>query len=140
MCKVAECVIAGFLAAAACQDWRTKKVSCLLLSVMTVVTLGMQFLIIKENLLSILGGAAVGALFFLLSKSTREAVGYGDSWVILLLGIFLGGKDVLQVVLWAALFSSVFSIIYCIRHGFRGKQTVPFIPCLAAAYIGVVFL
>lgn len=140
MCKVAEIVVLLFLLIAAYKDWKTKRISVLFLFVMSVVMLGIRLLIIEESLLSTLGGVAIGIVFFMFSKCTKESVGYGDSWLILLLGIFLGGKRVLEVVLIAMLFSGVFSIVHCMRHGWDRKQTIPFIPSLAAAYIGVVFL
>lgn len=140
MCKVAEIVVLLFLLIAAYKDWKTKRISVLFLFVMSVVMLGIRLLIIEESLLSTLGGVAIGIVFFMFSKCTKESVGYGDSWLILLLGIFLGGKRVLEVVLIAMLFSGVFSIVHCMRYGWDRKQTIPFIPSLAAAYIGVVFL
>ena len=43
------------------------------------------------------GGAAVGAGFLLLSKVTGEGIGYGDSWGILVLGLYLGLWKLLEV-------------------------------------------
>lgn len=140
MCRVAELVTALFLIIAAYKDWRTKRVSCVLLAVMAVVILGMRLFIIEESLLSTIGGIAIGVVFLTLSKCTGEAVGYGDSFLIFLLGIALGGKEALETVFIAMLFSCVCSIFYSIRHGWNRKHTIPFIPFLAAAYIGVVFL
>lgn len=140
MCKVAEVVVALFLAIAAYKDWRTKRISCLFLLVMSIVILGMRLFIIEESLSATLGGVAIGIVFFVLGRCTKESVGYGDSWMILLLGIFLGGKRVLETVFWAAFFAGLFSLAHCIRHGWNRKRTIPFIPFLVAAYIGVVFL
>ncbi len=140
MRKVAETVVLLFLMIAAYKDWKTKRISVLFLFVMSVVMLGIRLLIIEESLLSTLGGVAIGVVFFALSKCTKESVGYGDSWLILLLGIFLGGRRVLEVVLIALFFSGMFSIVHCMRRGWNRKQTIPFIPSLTVAYIGVVFL
>ncbi len=140
MCRIAELVIALFLIIAAYKDWRTKRVSCFFLVVMFLVILGMRLFIVEESLLSTIGGIAIGAAFLVLSKCTGESIGYGDSFLIFLLGIFLGGRKVLETVFVAMLFSCVFSIIYSIRYGWRRKHTIPFIPFLAAAYIGVVLL
>lgn len=140
MCRVAEIVVSLFLMIAAYKDWRTKRISVLFLFVMSVVMIGIRLLIIEESLLSTLGGVAIGVVFFMLSKCTKESVGYGDSWLILLLGIFLGGKRMLEIVFWAAFFAGLFSLAHCIRYGWSRKQTIPFIPSLAVAYIGVVFL
>ncbi len=140
MCRIAELVTGLFLIIAAYKDWRTKRVSCVLLAVMFLAILGMRFFMVEEGVLSTIGGIAIGAVFLALSKCTKESIGYGDSFLIFSLGIFLGGRKVLETVFVAMLFSCVFSIIYSIRHGWRGKHTIPFIPFLAAAYIGVVLL
>lgn len=140
MCKIAELAAAGFLAAAAYKDWKTKTISGRFLLVMSAAMIGMRLFIIEESLLSTLGGALIGAGFFLVSKCTGEAVGYADSWMILLLGIFLGGKKTAAVVCLALFFAALVSIVRCVGCGWNKKQTIPFIPPLAAAYVGVIFL
>ena len=40
-----------------------------------------------------LGGGLIGMIFIGISKITREAIGYGDSLAILILGIYLGVWD-----------------------------------------------
>ena len=140
MCRIAEVLAALFLIIAGYRDWKTKRISCLLLSVMTIAIIVMRFAVVKDTIWSTLGGVAIGMFFFALSKCSKESVGYGDSWLILLLGIFLGGKTLLEVVLVATFLAGLFSLAYCIRHGWNKKQTIPFVPFLAAAYIGVVFL
>lgn len=140
MCKIAEIFVAVLLIVAAYKDWKTKRISSWLLFGMSVVILGTRLFIIEESLLSTAGGIVIGIMFFVLSKCTKESVGYGDSWLILLLGIFLGGRRVLELVLLATLLAGLFSLVRGIRHGWNRKQTIPFVPFLAAAYIGVMFL
>ena len=57
MCKVAEIVVSLFLMIAAYKDWRTKRISVLFLFVMSVVMLGVRFLIMirvsKDTLFNI---------------------------------------------------------------------------------------
>lgn len=140
MCQIAEILVALFLLIIGYKDWKSKQISCLLLAAMTVAIIALRFIVVKDTIWSTLGGVAIGIFFLALSKCTRESVGYGDSWLISLLGIFLGGKTLLEIVLLATFFASLFSIIYCIRRGWNKKYTVPFVPFLAAAYIGVMFL
>ena len=44
-----------------------------------------------------LGGGLIGMIFIGISKITREAIGYGDSLAILILGIYLGVWGLLEV-------------------------------------------
>ena len=58
-----------------------------------------------DDLAGICAGIGVGVLFLLVSKVTEEAIGYGDSVAIMILGEYLGFWKVV-VVLAAAFFTS----------------------------------
>lgn len=140
MCGIEEGVMALFLVAVGYRDWRTKQISCLTLFVMAVLVIVLRVTMVEDTIWSTLGGVAVGMGFFFISRYSRESVGYGDSWLILLLGVFLGGKTLVEVVLVAAFLASLFSIVYGIKCGWNKKRTIPFVPFLAAGYIGVMLL
>lgn len=61
-----------------------------------------------ENLVGICAGIGVGVLFLLVSKVTEEAIGYGDSVAIMILGGYLGFWKVVGVL--AAAFLQVESV------------------------------
>ena len=140
MCKIGYVLIALWMMVVAYRDLRTKQISCLALLVMSFFVLVFRIVLVKDTIWSTLGGVLVGAGFFLISKWSKEAIGYGDSFLILLLGIFLGGKILLEVVLFATLLASVFSLGVCMIRGWNKKYTIPFAPFLTLAYMGVVFL
>ena len=71
-----------------------------------------------------LAGAAVGVGFLWISKVTDEAFGYGDSILIIALGLFLG--------LWL---SAIFSMVMMKRQNFQRTTTMPFVPFFGAAYV-----
>lgn len=121
-------------------DIRKKEIPVVSLILMSVSLLILRIFVLNTTWEATLGGIVVGVLFFAISRLTREAIGYGDSWVILFLGICLGGVVTIQILFWASFMTSVFSIIKCIRHGWNRKQTLPFLPFLTVAYIGVVML
>lgn len=81
-------------------------------------------------------GAAVGAVFLLISKITEESFGYGDSILIIIMGGFIGFWDILALLMAAFMMAAVFSLILLIRGRFRRKDSFPFVPFLTAAYIG----
>lgn len=140
MCEIGNVLVALLLGVVAYRDWRTKQISCLALVAMSILVLVLRIVLVEDTVWSTLGGMAVGAVFFLISKCSEESVGYGDCFLILLLGIFLGGKALIEVVLTATLLTSLFSIGVCMIRGWKKKYTIPFAPFLALAYIGVVFL
>lgn len=81
-------------------------------------------------------GAAAGAVFFCISKVTKEAFGYGDSILIVMIGSFLGFWNVLSLLIAAFLMAAVFSVFLLVKRGFGRKDSFPFVPFIAAAYIG----
>lgn len=87
-----------------------------------------------------IGGIVVGVVFLLVSRFTEEALGYGDSWIILLLGIYLGLWDVLWLLSIAFMLSGVVAAVVLFRHSWSRKAAFPFIPLLAVSYIGVMYL
>lgn len=140
MCEIGKIIVAFVLGAVAYRDWRTKEISCLALIGMSILVLLLRIAFVEDTVWSTLGGAAIGAGFFLISKCSRESIGYGDCFLILLLGIFLGGRTLMEVMLVAALLLGLFSIGLCIVWGWKRKQTIPFVPFLSLAYVGVVLL
>ena len=76
--------------------------------------------------------AGVGVLFLLVSKVTEEAIGYGDSVAIMILGGYLGFWKVVGVLAAAFFISGVCSVILAFR---RRVKTMPFFPFLTLGYI-----
>lgn len=81
------------------------------------------------------GGVGVGILFLLLSRCTREGIGYGDSLAILVLGIYLGFWGLLEVLAGAFFLLLPVGILCLIRNRMSRKKTIPFYPFLAAGYL-----
>lgn len=82
----------------------------------------------------VLAGAGVGAIFLVISRITREGFGYGDSLLIVIMGIFLGLWNLLGVLLGAFLFSAAFAVIFLIYKGPDRKAGYPFVPFLLISY------
>lgn len=140
MCKIADCIIAVILVAAGYKDWKTKQVSLRMLLLLGIAVVILRIAVVEDTAASTIGGILIGILFLGISKVTEESIGYGDSWLIVSLGIYLGGKTLLGVVLGACICASIFSLLTCLRRGWNKKYTIPFVPFLAVAYLGVVFL
>lgn len=85
-------------------------------------------------------GGTVGILFLIISRSTGEAFGYGDSILILVMGSFLGFWNILSVLTAAFLLAAVFSAVMMAAKGFTRKSAFPFVPFLTAAYLGGILI
>ncbi len=83
----------------------------------------------------ILGGVLTGGAFLLLSRVTREGIGYADSALILILGIYLGLWQLLEVLAGAFFLLLLAAIpLLAVRHMSR-TCTLPFLPFLTGGYL-----
>lgn len=82
-----------------------------------------------------LAGAATGVVFIGVSKVTEEGFGYGDSILILVLGIYLGFWNLLGVLLGAFFLSAGFAVIALYFRMFNRNTGYPFVPFLCTSYI-----
>ena len=140
MCKIADVILLILLGACALIDWRKRELPLALLLITSVAVVVLFLFCNTESVISRLGGMLIGALFFGISKWTKEAIGYGDSWLILLLGIYLGSRKLLQVLFVASLAAGLCSLFFLWKRRWKRSATIPFVPFLTAAYMGVVFL
>lgn len=101
------------------------------LSVLYVVCSGREYWYLH------LAGAGVGLFFLLVSKITKEAIGYGDGWMICILGTFLGISDLLEVLAAAWLLLSMTAMI-CLVKKWSRKTAFPLVPFLMTGYVFVV--
>ena len=79
MAEVSHIVCMGILILASAIDIKYRKIPVWILSGIIVAAFFYQSLWGGEDVVLIAGGAAVGAAFLLISRVTKEAVGYGDS-------------------------------------------------------------
>ncbi len=140
MFEVEKILFAFYLIVLSVMDIRKRKLSLkflmsgLLLSVTACLTGS------ENTWIEILGGAAVGGVFIIISRITEESFGYGDSILILIMGCFLGFWNLIYVLMAAFSLAAVMSVFLLISRKFSRKSAFPFVPFLTAAYIGGVIL
>lgn len=139
MCEVVNGMMACFLGMAAYTDIKRRVISVRLLKLLTVFSV-LIVILRQENLWNTLGGMGIGILFLLISKCSREQIGYGDSWLIFVLGIYVGAKNLIWILFAASFGAGIFSMFFCMVHKWNRRYSIPFIPFLAAAFLGVVML
>ena len=114
MCELSQGVWIVYLTCLSLIDIWTRKIPIWLLGAGGVMAIVMQ----KSKRLKgasispilIVSGAAVGIVFLGISNITREAFGYGDGIVILIMGICLGLRDLLIVLMISFLGASLIAI------------------------------
>lgn len=88
---------------------------------------------------AILAGVLPGCVCLMLSRISQEALGYGDSMLILVIGISLGLERCMTLVCWAFILSGIWALILLVVRRIGRKREMPFVPFLLIGY-GVMML
>ena len=137
---ICQCIFLVYIAALAVMDFKYRKLPLkTLLSGLFIAAAGCLCGREISPVLLATGGC-MGIVFLLISRVSGESFGYGDSILILIIGIFLGFWNLMYLLLGAFSMAAVFSAVMMIKHRFNRKSSFPFVPFLAAAYIGVMFI
>lgn len=118
-------------------DMKYRTVSRSMLALGSVLAAGYCLLFCKNNIWLNLGGLLVGLLFVLVSKVTREGLGYGDSWLFCVLGLYLGTWNLLELLVVAWTGTAVAAMIILAAHKYRREASFPMVPFIAAGYVAV---
>ena len=135
MWEISQVFCMGILLSLSVIDIRFRRIPVDILVMASIAALVYQGITRQADLWMAAGGAGVGILFLLVSKVTREGFGYGDSWAILALGIYLGLWGVLDVLAGTFCLLAAASLICLTAKKMSRKHTIPFIPFLAAGYL-----
>jgi len=135
MCEVEQIVGVLFLMISACHDFKTYKIPIWLLVIATMATLSIR-VIYEGDWWVYMAGLLLGGVFLLISKVTAEAFGYGDSALIMILGMLVGIWQVILVLIIAFATAAIFGAIVLIKKGMSKKQRFPFSPFLLIGFLG----
>lgn len=115
-------------------DIRTHRIPRWLLWIGIIATIFLKGFYKNISIALIGMGIGIGILFCTISKLTEETLGMGDSYLITILGGFVGAWNLLYILAYAFLFSAGYSAILLIRKKFNKNIQIPFVPFLMAAY------
>ena len=88
----------------------------------------------------ILSGIGYAAVFMMISRMTRSAIGIGDAFITGVIGLYLGFFHALIVVFYAFLLGGLISIILFLMKKVSRQTTLPFVPFLTAGFIVSILL
>ena len=87
---------------------------------------------------SLAGGMALGAVLFLGSLFTKEAVGKGDGLLLCAIGVWLGFSQSLRLLFFASILSAAAALFLLLAAKKERTQRIPFVPFLLGAYLIVL--
>lgn len=121
-----------FLAVCAVFDGLYRQIPLLVvwLGMLTAVCLQIYGVMGETGLPAVAVSLLPGAGFFLLSFVSGEKVGYGDGWVLLMIGLFSGAYRCFLILLIGLLTESVVAIILLAFRKVQRDKEIPFSPFL----------
>ena len=140
---VESVIIIIFLMFGSVWDLRKKCVPIMYLYAGGIVALGYLFAksLFMRNAdiwLCALCGAGCGLFCLFLSYVSKEQIGYGDGWIVGIVGMLSGIKIVLAVFVTAMFGLAIFSLILLAFKKGNRKTELPFVPFLLFGYVFVI--
>lgn len=140
MCEIGNGFMLLFLGVCSLKDLKTRRIPTYLLVTCSIILFLSLFVDTGRKIPDTIEGICIGTLSCMISRYTKEAIGYGDSWIILLLGAYLGGKKLLELLLLAFFLAGIVSFGILVRKKWKRDCVIPLVPFLTIAYIGVVYI
>lgn len=88
-----------------------------------------------RNLGSLLLAFIPGILLLLFSKITKEMIGYGDGFVLLVMGCYLSWRRVTSILFLAFGTAGIAALILLLFFKKKGNYRMPFVPFLFLAFL-----
>lgn len=83
----------------------------------------------------IIKGVLIGVLLIVVSLVTRGQIGFGDGLLFVVLGIFIGGNDNLNLLMLSLLLCAAAAGMLFVTKQLKGKDRLPFAPFVLCANI-----
>lgn len=130
-------VITIFLILSTLIDLRKKEVNISLCISVALVGLIYEIFISKTDILSIILGILPGIFLMLTSIVTNEEIGKGDAAILSTIGIFLGLKKTILVLIYALFSTIIIGVILLLIRKKNKKYKIPFVPFILFSYIAL---
>lgn len=136
MLEIIKIIVLGvFLLIEGIRDLQKHKVSMITVMIAGILGVIFQFGIIQENGLKIIGGILIGIVLLSLAKITREKIGYGDGWIFVVTGIYLGFHSNMYLLLLSLFLASLVSICLLVFKKVNKKTELPFVSFVLPSYL-----
>ena len=135
MWKISEIVSLGILSTLAVSDIRKREIPVYAVWCSGILSAIYYLTGERKSMWLLAGGVLVGICFLIISRITREGIGYGDSLAILVLGSFLGFWNILTVMAFTFFLMLCVLIPVLWKKKMSRTYTLPFLPFLAAGYL-----
>lgn len=132
---IGRIVCFGFLAGFTVSDIRFRKVSTSWLAMGGVMAAVYCLVFQREQWILSAMGLLTGALFILISRLTGEGIGYGDSIMISILGLYLGIWSLLEMLVITWCLVAIAAMIILVKKKYARKAAIPLMPFIMMGYV-----
>lgn len=120
-------------------DWRYRQIPIAV--TLAGGVMGLLLSMMRErSLMDLCMGMVPGLVCLGLGWITREAIGYGDGFLLCAMGMYKSLEDIVGIILLASSLAGVFGmalIIFCKK---KGKDQIPFVPFLLVGSVVYMML
>ena len=134
--KIAKLAGLFFLGFGAAQDIKYQKISTEYLLAGSCAAILYRALFGRMHWSVWVAGLGCGIVFLMISKWSQEGIGYGDSWMILNMGIFLGIWNLLGMLMLAFLVAVMAAGAGLWSGKWKRTTRMSFYPFLLIGYLG----
>lgn len=131
---ISRIVCMGMLTGLSVTDLKCRRISGSMLILGSALAAGYMLFAGRNHIWLALEGLLAGFIFVLVSKVTREQLGYGDSWLLCILGVYLGIWNFLELLFTAWMAVALAAIIVLVTHRCRRGTALPMVPFIAVGY------
>lgn len=127
-----EILLFGFLGICAVCDGMEKKIplAVVWMGIITAIVLHIQGMMENQSWLTVALSVLPGVLFWMLSFVTNEKVGYGDGWLLVMIGIFIGLWKCFLILLVGLIAESLVVLVLLVVGRISRNRQIPFAPFL----------
>lgn len=137
---IASCTLLGMLGICSYEDIKQKEIHCMTVLIFGVAGILLHLYQREISIYSLLFGVLVGIAIMFFSALSGGMIGMGDGLVLSVTGIYLGGSKNTELLIIGLLLAAVVSLVLVVFKKRTRKDTIPFIPYLLAAYMGMLIL
>ncbi len=125
----------GLLGICTMEDIQEKQIHMAILSFFGAVGVICHIIHPSRSIQDLLGGMAVGGGLWIISLISRERIGQGDAFLIMVTGIYLGFWQNFIVLWGATLLAGVFGVILLLFFKKERSTEIPFAPFVLLSYV-----
>lgn len=123
-----------FLLIEGIRDIKTRQISMISVGSFAGIGLILRIVYDPDSWYQPIAGAGIGFFLLLIAKMTKEKIGYGDGWIILVTGIYLGFRYNLFLLTVSLFISALASVILLSFKKVNRKSTMPFVAFIFVGY------